>query len=66
MFNKTKCETDRLLQIGVISKVEQPTGLSAQMVLIPKPNLNKLNKNLPREAYALPSVEFTIRKLRKS
>ena len=49
-FDKTKCEIDRMLQIGVISKVEPPTGLSAQMVLTPKPNLNKLNENLLREA----------------
>lgn len=45
MLNKTKREIDRMLQIGVISKVEQPTGLCTQMVLTPKPNLNKLNEN---------------------
>ena len=38
MFDKTKCEIDRMLQMGVISKVEQHTEWCSPMVVTPKPN----------------------------
>ena len=50
--------------MGVISKIDQPTEWCAPMVVIPKPNgdvricvdLTKLNENILRKAYPLPSV----------
>ena len=74
MFDKTKCEIDRMLQMGVISKVERHTEWCSPMVVTPKPNgdvricvdLTRLNENVFREAYPLPSVEFIIGKLSKS
>ena len=74
MLEKTKQEIEQMLQVVVISKIDRPTEWCAPMVVIPKPNgdvricvdLTKLNENILREAYPLPSVEFTIGKLSKS
>ncbi|CAB3997437.1 Hypothetical predicted protein, partial [Paramuricea clavata] len=74
MLDKTKKEIERMLKIGVISKVDQPTVWCAPMVVTPKQNgevricvdLTKLNKSVLREAYPLPSVDFTLGKLSKS
>ena len=74
LLEKTKREIDRMLKNGVISKVDQPTAWCAPMVVTPKPNgdvricvdLTKLNKSILREAYPLPTVEFTLGKLSKS
>ena len=71
LLDKTKQEIDRMLKNGVISKVEQPTEWCAPMVVTPKPNgdvricvdLTKLNKSILREAYPLPTVEYTLGKL---
>ena len=60
-LEKTKQEIERMLQMGVISKIDQPTEWCAPMVVIPKPNgdvrmcvdLTKLNENILREAYPL-------------
>ena len=73
-LDKTKQEIDRMLQSGVISKVNQPTPWCAPMVVKPKENgdvricvgLTKLNKSILREAYPLPSVDFTLGKLSRS
>ena len=53
MLEKTKQEIDRMLQMGVISKIDQPSEWCAPMVVIPKLNgnvricvdLTKLNEN---------------------
>jgi hypothetical protein len=74
MFDKTKNEIDRMLQMGVISKIDQPTSWCAPMVVTKKASgdirvcvdLTKLNENVLRETYPLTSVEFTISKLSKS
>ena len=74
LLDKTKQEIDRMLQSGVISKVIQPTPWCAPMVVTPKENgdvricvdLTKLNKSILREAYPLPSVDFTLGKLSRS
>ena len=74
LLDKTKQEIDRMLQSGVISKVNQPTPWSTPMVVTPKENgdvricvdLTKLNKSILREAYPLPSVDFTLGKLSRS
>jgi hypothetical protein len=74
LLDKTEKEIERMLKIGVISKVDQPTVLCAPMAVTPKQNgevrvcvdLTKLNKSVLREAYPLPSVDFTLGKLSKS
>ena len=55
-------------EMGVISKVEEPTEWCAGMVVVPKPNgkvricvdLTKLNESVCRERHILPSVEQTL------
>ena len=58
----------------VISRVDQPTECCAPMVVTPKTNgevrtcvdLIRLNQSVLREAYPLPSADFTLGKLSKS
>ena len=74
LLSKTKQEVDRMLKIGVIRKVSEPTDWCAPMVVVPKQNgqvricvdLTKLNANIKREVHPLPSVEFTLGKLGNS
>ena len=74
LLSKTKQEIDRMLKIGVIRKVNEPTDWCALMVVVPKQNgqvricvdLTKLNANIKREVHPLPSVEFTLGKLGNS
>ena len=74
LLDKTKQEIDRMLKTGVISPVDQPTAWCAPMVVTPKPNgdvricvdLTKLNKSVLREAYPLPTVDFTLAKLSRA
>ena len=58
--------------IGVISKVEQPTEWCSGMVAVPKANtdqiricmdLTKLNESVTREKHPLPTVEASLSKL---
>jgi hypothetical protein len=54
MFDKTKNEIDCMLQMGVISKIDQPTSWCAPMVVTKKASgdirvcvdLTKLNENV--------------------
>ena len=63
-----------MLQSVVISKVNQPPPWCAPMAGKAKENgdvricvdLTKLNKSMLREAYPLPSVDFTLGKLSRS
>lgn len=74
LLDKTKKEIERMLEMGVISRVDQPTDWCAPMVVTPKPkgdvricvDLTRLNQSVLREAYPLPSVDFTLGKLSKS
>ena len=71
LMAKVKKELKRMEDLGVISKVEQPTDWCAGMVTVPKPNdevricvdLTKLNKSVRREKHMLPSVEHTLGQL---
>ena len=38
MFDKTKSEIDRMLQMGIISKIDQPTEWCAPMIVTTKPS----------------------------
>ena len=74
LLDKTKREIERMLDMGVISRVDQPTARCTPMVVIPKPNgnvrvcvdLTNLNQSIWREAYTLLSVDFTLAKSSKS
>ena len=70
LLKKTKAEIDRMLEMGVISPVHEPTQWCAPMVVVPKPSgdvricvdLTKLNGNILREVHPLPSVDYTLAK----
>ena len=71
LLSKTKTDTDRMLEMGVIKRVDEPTDWCAPMVVVPKPSgeiricvdLTKLNANIKREVHPLPSVDYTLRKI---
>ena len=71
LLKKTKDKIEKMLQMGVISRVDEPTPWCSPMVVTPKPNgdvricvdRTKLNQNIRREAHPLPSVDFTLGKL---
>ena len=71
LLSKTKAEIQRMMDMGVIRKVEVPTEWCAPMVVVPKANgqvricvdLTKLNANIKREFHPLPAVDFTLGKL---
>ena len=66
-----KQELERMEQMGVIGKVEQPTEWCAGMVVVPKANgrvwicvdLTKLNESVQRERHPLPAVDQTLAQL---
>ena len=68
---KVKAELDCMEKLGVISKVDQPTEWCSYMVVVPKGNDKvricldplKLNENIIREAYPLPSVDQILAQL---
>ena len=70
LLGKTKAELNRMLEIGVISLVHEPTQWCAPMVVVPKlsgdvlicVDLTKLNENILREVRPLPSVDYTLAK----
>ena len=70
LLKKTKAEIDRMLEIGVVSPVHEPTEWCAPMVVVPKPSgdvricvdLTMLNENILREVHPLPSAEYTLSK----
>ena len=65
LMTKVKGELERMLELGVISEVEEPTKWCAGMVVVPKPNgqvricvyLTKLNESVKWENHPLSSVE---------
>ena len=65
LLPKVETELQRMLQLGVIERVNQPTEWCSGMVVVPKPNgnvricvdLTKLNTSVLRERHILPSVE---------
>ena len=72
LMNKVKAELQRMQDIGVISKVDQPTEWCSGMVAVPKANsdqiricvdLTKLNESVMREKHPLPTVEESLSKL---
>lgn len=68
LLGKVKAELARMEQMGVITRVEEPTDWCAGMVPVVKKNnkvricadYTNLNKALCREKFILPSVEHTL------
>lgn len=71
LYEETKKELDRMLESGVISKVDRPTAWCAPMVVTPKANgkvrvcvdLTALNRYVKRENHPLPAVDVTLARL---
>lgn len=71
LLPKVKAELQRMEEQGVIERVTQPTDWCAPMVPVMKPTgavricvgLQKLNDNIKRERYQLPTTEETLAKL---
>uniref|UniRef100_A0AAV2L3T1 C2H2-type domain-containing protein n=1 Tax=Knipowitschia caucasica TaxID=637954 RepID=A0AAV2L3T1_KNICA len=71
LLSKVQAELQRMEEHGVIVKVTQPTEWCAPMVPVLKPSgafricvgLQKLNENLKRETYQLPTTDETLAKL---
>ena len=71
LLGKVKTELGRMLEEGVIARVEEPTEWCAGMVVIPKAHdavricvdLSPLNESVRRELHVLPSVEHTLGQL---
>lgn len=71
LLPKVQAELQRMEEHGVIVKVTQPTEWCAPMVPVLKPSgavricvgLQKLNENLKREPYQLPTTDETLAKL---
>ena len=69
--DRVKEELERMEQLGVIARVDQPTDWCAGMVVVPKQNgkvricvdLTKLNESVRRERHPLPAVEQTLAQL---
>ena len=68
LMDKVKQELARMEDLGVISRVEEPTEWCAGLVVVPKQSgevrlcvdLTKLNDNVLRERHMMPSVEHTL------
>ena len=74
LLSKAKKEIDRMLEMGLIKRVDEPTEWFAPIVVVPKPSgevricvdLTKLNANIKREVHPLPSVDYTMGKIGNS
>ena len=68
---KAKVELDRMLTMGVIEPVEEPTQWCSELTIAPKPNgsirmcvdLTALNRGVKREVYPFPIVREMLSKL---
>ena len=72
LLPKVKAELDRMVEQGVISKVERPTDWCSGLVVVPKANktdvrlcvdLTQLNKAVKREFHPMSSVDDSLAKL---
>lgn len=71
LYQKTKDELNRMLEMGIISRVDQPTDWCAPLVVAPKSNgkvrvcvdLSKLNQYVKRENQPLAAVDTTLGRL---
>ncbi len=74
LYDKLKCELERLCDINVIAKVDEPTDWVSQIVVVQKKDLSlrvcidphALNKALQRERYTLPILSDSLHELSNS
>ena len=68
LLPKVKAELQRMVDLGVIEKIDSPTEWCAGLVVVPKSDgrvrmcvdLTKLNANVCRERLMLPTVEYIL------
>jgi hypothetical protein len=71
LYAKVKEEIERMENIGVISKITEPTDWCTPMVPVPKKDgkirlcvdLKRLNQSVKRELYIMPTIEDITHKL---
>ena len=71
LLPKLQAELERMEELGVISKVDEPTDWCSGMVVVPKPgggvricvDLTKLSSFVKRERHLLPSVDHVLAQL---
>ena len=71
LLPQVKTELERMEQLKVISRIEEPTDWCAPMVVVPKANgtvricvdLTKLNESVRRERHPLPAIEQILAQL---
>lgn len=71
LLPKVKAELARMENLGVITRVDEPSDWCAGMVVVPKPSgdvricvdLTKLNESVQREKHPLPAVDQTLGQL---
>ena len=71
LLPKVKAELERMEEMGVVSRVSEPTEWCAGMVVVPKSggkvricvDLTRLNECVSRERHLLPAVEQTLAQL---
>ena len=71
LMQPVKDELSRMVKLGVITRVREPTDWCAGMVVVPKGDgkvricvdLTRLNKNVRRERHPLPAVEQSLAQL---
>ena len=74
LYGKVKNELQRMEDLGVISKVDEPTDWCAGIVVVPKKDggvricvdLTKLNENVLRETHPLPKIDHLLAQLGES
>ena len=71
LLPKVNPKIERMVKMGVITEITEPTEWCAGMVVVPEPSgkvricvdLTKLNANVCQERHVLPSVETTLAQL---
>ena len=74
LLPKVKEELKKLVDLGIISEISEPTDWVSPIVVVPKANgevrittdFTKLNMAIKREKFILPSVDYTLAQLGKS
>ena len=74
LYDKVKNELNRMKEADIIEEITEPTAFTASMVCVMKPNgtvricvdLKKLNHEIERERYPIPSTNDILHKLNNS
>ena len=71
MRKEVQMELNRMVSLGVISQIDEPSPWCAGMVVVPKPSgkvricvdMKPLNENVMREFHPLPAVDEILAQL---